>query len=107
MGVEAALASGVKSSCPEAVPMAVTAATAAMSSRLPILNTPFDVPRQHFRFDDEGIRGWGMMPLCTVVGQNGLADFEGSLELLREMTELFPSEFDVRGRRLPSSSYWW
>lgn len=57
-------------------------------------------PHQHaglgHQSDDEGIRGWGMMPLGAVVGQHGLADFEGSLELLREMTERFSSEFDVR-----------
>jgi 3-methyladenine DNA glycosylase AlkC len=46
--------------------------------------------------DHDGICGWGMMPLCAVVGRHGLADFEGSLSLLREMTKRFSSEFDVR-----------
>jgi 3-methyladenine DNA glycosylase AlkC len=46
--------------------------------------------------DHDGICGWGMMPLCTVVGLHGLADFEGSLALLKEMTTRFSSEFDVR-----------
>ena len=46
--------------------------------------------------DAEGITGWGMFPLGMVVGQHGLKDFEGSLELLKDMTGHFSSEFDVR-----------
>ncbi|WOF73426.1 DNA alkylation repair protein [Parvibaculaceae bacterium PLY_AMNH_Bact1] len=46
--------------------------------------------------DAEGITGWGMFPLGMVVGQYGLADFESSLELLKDMTGHFSSEFDVR-----------
>ena len=46
--------------------------------------------------DDDGICGWGMMPLGLVVGQNGTGFFEQSLQLLKEMTKRFSSEFDVR-----------
>lgn len=46
--------------------------------------------------DGDGICGWGIMPLARVVGQQGLDDFEGSLELLKEMTKRFSAEFDVR-----------
>ncbi|MCP4183840.1 MAG: DNA alkylation repair protein [Hyphomicrobiales bacterium] len=46
--------------------------------------------------DDDGICGWGMMPLGLVVGQNGTGNFEQSLQLLKEMTKRFSSEFDVR-----------
>jgi 3-methyladenine DNA glycosylase AlkC len=46
--------------------------------------------------DGEGITGWGMFPLGMLVGQNGLADFDGSLNLLKDMTGHFSSEFDVR-----------
>jgi len=46
--------------------------------------------------DSEGITGWGMFPLGMLVGQNGLSDFEGSLDLLKDMTGHFSSEFDVR-----------
>ncbi len=46
--------------------------------------------------DADGITGWGMFPLGMVVGQHGLSDFEGSLELLKDMTGHFSSEFDVR-----------
>lgn len=46
--------------------------------------------------DDTGIRGWGMLPLCAVVGQYGIDDFDASLKLLKEMTKRFSSEFDIR-----------
>ncbi len=46
--------------------------------------------------DADGITGWGMFPLGMVVGQYGLKDFEGSLNLLKDMTGHFSSEFDVR-----------
>lgn len=46
--------------------------------------------------DHQGIRGWGMLPLGAVVGRHGLADFAGSLGLLKDMTKRFSSEFDVR-----------
>ncbi len=46
--------------------------------------------------DDEGIRGWGVLPMSMVVGQHGLGDFDGSLSLLAEMTKRFSAEFAVR-----------
>ena len=46
--------------------------------------------------DDNGIRGWGVLPLSMVVGQHDVKDFEGSLSLLAEMTKRFSAEFAVR-----------
>jgi 3-methyladenine DNA glycosylase AlkC len=46
--------------------------------------------------DELGIGGWGVFPLSIAVGQHGLDDFGGSLELLKDMTHLFSSEFGVR-----------
>ena len=46
--------------------------------------------------DSNGICGWGMMPLGLVVGQHGIDSFEASLQLLKEMTRRFTSEYDVR-----------
>jgi len=46
--------------------------------------------------DADGITGWGMFPLGMLVGQYGIDDFEQSLQLLKEMTGHFSSEFDVR-----------
>ncbi len=43
-----------------------------------------------------GIRGWGMLPLCAVVGRHGLDAFEESLAVLKTMTSRFSSELDVR-----------
>jgi 3-methyladenine DNA glycosylase AlkC len=45
---------------------------------------------------DEGICGWGILPLATVVGQHGVADFDRSMQLLREMTKRFTAEYAVR-----------
>ncbi len=46
--------------------------------------------------DDQGIRGWGMMPLGMVVSGSGLGDFDRSFALLKEMTRRATAEFDVR-----------
>lgn len=46
--------------------------------------------------NERGIRGWGALPLCAVVGQHGLECFEESLATLKGMTSHFSSEFDVR-----------
>ncbi|NOX73827.1 MAG: DNA alkylation repair protein [Alphaproteobacteria bacterium] len=46
--------------------------------------------------DAQGIRAWGMFPMGMVVGQHGLAEFDGSMALLKQMTSRFSSEFDVR-----------
>jgi len=45
---------------------------------------------------DDGVCGWGIQPLVTVVGQHGLGDFDRSLFLLKEMTKRFTSEFGIR-----------
>lgn len=46
--------------------------------------------------DDRGMRGWGILPLTMVVSRCGLADFDSSLALLKEMTKRMTAEFDVR-----------
>jgi 3-methyladenine DNA glycosylase AlkC len=46
--------------------------------------------------DQQGITGWGMLPLGMLIGQYGIDDFDESLQLLKEMTGHFSSEFDVR-----------
>lgn len=45
---------------------------------------------------EEGIRGWGILPLTMVVSQHSLDDFEDALLLLKEMTKRATAEFDVR-----------
>jgi 3-methyladenine DNA glycosylase AlkC len=48
------------------------------------------------RGDDSGLAGWAVMPLSLVVGQHGLADFDGGLAALRQMTMRFSAEFAIR-----------
>lgn len=45
---------------------------------------------------DEGVCGWGILPLTEVVAQHGLQDFDRSMQLLREMTKRFSAEYAVR-----------
>lgn len=44
----------------------------------------------------QGISGWPIMPLNTYVGLYGLAHFDLSMQLLKEMTKRFSSEFGIR-----------
>jgi 3-methyladenine DNA glycosylase AlkC len=43
-----------------------------------------------------GISGWGIMPLTHYVGKHGHNHFDLSMTLLKGMTSLFSSEFDIR-----------
>jgi len=43
-----------------------------------------------------GISGWGIMPMTHYVGLRGLKHFDLSMELFREMTKRFTSEFGIR-----------
>ncbi|MEL6964305.1 MAG: DNA alkylation repair protein [Pseudomonadota bacterium] len=52
--------------------------------------------RANWESTEDGLCGWGVWPLTHVVGEHGLADFDASLHLLREMTKRFTAEFDVR-----------
>lgn len=45
---------------------------------------------------EDGICGWGILPLTMVVGQHGIADFDRTLGLQKEMTKRFSAEFGVR-----------
>ena len=46
--------------------------------------------------DQQGIRGWGIMPMADVVAATGMADFDLSMATLRQMTSRFSAEFAVR-----------
>lgn len=72
---------------------------AGLKERYPILLAmlhPDEDTNSTLQSDENGIRGWGIMPLSAVVGQYGLEDFDASLALLKEMTKRFSSEFDIR-----------
>ena len=70
------------------------AADRAMVLRAILHPDPLDHANQ--QSDDDGICGWGVLPLTMVVGQHGIADFDRSMALLAEMTKRFSSEFGIR-----------
>lgn len=43
-----------------------------------------------------GVTGWAIMPLADYVGIHGLAHFDTSMNLFREMTKRFSAEFGIR-----------
>jgi 3-methyladenine DNA glycosylase AlkC len=43
-----------------------------------------------------GLEGWAIMPMTNYVGLNGMNHFNLSMDLLKEMTKRFSSEFDIR-----------
>ncbi|MGX9417643.1 DNA alkylation repair protein [Vibrio sp. RC27] len=43
-----------------------------------------------------GVNGWAVMPLADYVAQHGMAHFDLSMDLLREMTKRSSSEFAIR-----------
>lgn len=45
---------------------------------------------------EDGICGWGLMPMGEFVAKNGLDEFDFSLKTLKEFTKHFSAEFDVR-----------
>ncbi len=45
---------------------------------------------------EDGIMGWGIMPMVDYVGLYGLENFDFSMTLFKEMTKHFSSEFGIR-----------
>lgn len=60
------------------------------------LHTEDDVDLSDQTTDTRGIRGWGIVPMAAYVARLGLADFDFSLQVLKEMTKRSSSEFAVR-----------
>ncbi len=86
---------------------------AARQAVLLALLHPDDEGRANGKSSGEGLCGWGIWPLTTVIGQHGLGPIERSLDTLREMTKRGTSEFDVRpfiasdpGSALPIIQSW-
>ncbi|MEM8813982.1 MAG: DNA alkylation repair protein, partial [Pseudomonadota bacterium] len=55
-----------------------------------------DVDLSQTCMDEYGIRGWAVMPMTEFVAENGLDDFDYAMDILKEMTKRFSSEFAVR-----------
>lgn len=74
---------------------------------------PDDLARWNEDSTEDGLCGWGIWPLTTVIGDHGLGSTKKALETLREMTKRGTSEFDVRpfiaadpDRALPIIASW-
>jgi 3-methyladenine DNA glycosylase AlkC len=46
--------------------------------------------------DGRGIRGWAILPLTQYVGEFGLDDFDLGMDVQKELTKRFTSEFGIR-----------
>lgn len=46
--------------------------------------------------DEEGVRGWAIMPMADFVAYNGIEFFDLSMQTLAQMTKRFSAEFAVR-----------
>ncbi|MEP3276330.1 MAG: DNA alkylation repair protein [Stappiaceae bacterium] len=55
-----------------------------------------DIDLSGTSIEERGIRGWAIMPMAELVAGRGLEDFDFSLDVLREFTKRFTSEFAVR-----------
>lgn len=55
-----------------------------------------NAPIGDMAMDEQGIRGWPIMPMADFVAQNGLQHFDYSLDVLAGMTKRFSAEFAIR-----------
>lgn len=55
-----------------------------------------DVGLRHLTMDEEGVRGWAIMPMADYIAEYGIADFARSMSVLQEFTKRFSAEFAVR-----------
>lgn len=68
----------------------------ACRTMLAALHVEADVDLSNTSMDELGIRGWSIMPMADYVARNGLDDFDFSMDVLKELTKRFSSEFAVR-----------
>lgn len=55
-----------------------------------------DVDLSGTNIDDQGIRGWAIMPMAEFVGAYGLNEFELGMDTLKQLTKRASSEFGIR-----------
>jgi 3-methyladenine DNA glycosylase AlkC len=55
-----------------------------------------DVDLRELKMDEQGVRGWAVMPMADYIARRGLDHFDASMEALRQMTCRFTAEFAVR-----------
>lgn len=61
-----------------------------------LLHPETGAPLEAMPLDDRGLRGWALVPVGTLVAEDGLGCPKQSLAFLREMTMRFSAEFAVR-----------
>ena len=62
---------------------------------LAALHPEKDVDLSDKTIDEQGIRGWAIMPMADFVACQGLDDFDFSMDVLKHLTPHFSSEFAV------------
>jgi len=63
---------------------------------LAALHPQDDVDLRELKMDEQGVRGWAVMPMADYIARRGLDHFDASMEALRQMTCRFTAEFAVR-----------
>jgi 3-methyladenine DNA glycosylase AlkC len=63
---------------------------------LAALHPDYDKTLSDNEMDAGGIRNWAVMPMADYVARHGLDDFDFSMDVLKEMTKRFSSEFAIR-----------
>ncbi|MDJ0626837.1 MAG: DNA alkylation repair protein [Rhodobacter sp.] len=86
----AQIAAALRTSLPQA-PFSQT--LAALSG---ILHPETEAELDSLPLDGRGLRGWALVPVGTLVAEDGLGHPQESLRFLREMTMRFSAEFAVR-----------
>ncbi len=70
--------------------------SAACKILLAALHPEQAAPLKDLKMDDQGVRGWAVMPMADYVARRGQGHFDLSMQALAEMTKRFSSEFAVR-----------
>ncbi len=55
-----------------------------------------DVDLSGTSMDERGIRGWAILPMTQYVGKHGLNNFDLGMDVQKELTKRFSSEFGIR-----------
>lgn len=55
-----------------------------------------DAELSDMQMDDDGIRGWSVMPMADFIARRGLDDFDHALDVLGDLTKRFSAEFAIR-----------
>ncbi len=55
-----------------------------------------DIDLSGTSMDEQGIRGWAILPMTQYVGERGIDDFDLGMTVQKELTKRFSSEFGIR-----------